>query len=436
MEKDIRDFRPNESIQINHRKFTFQERKTRPGKIHFQEGSQATVAKVKDKEGKLYALKVFKERYRKDAILERGNYLRKYANLPGMRAADNEIVDPSSAEYQQAIAKHSFLRYAILMPWMPSKPGTTWGALRSKQSSTRYQLPHETNSHRRAKNLAKVINGLSSKSIAHCDLCPNNTILDEDDKVYLIDLENYYHDTFPPPPWGCPAGQLGYRHKTIDSLTNKQYNPFADVFAGALLISEMLTWHDPRVRNISLNEMLFEQSELQTKSDAYQVVKQVLRETSRECETLFEVAWFSKKLDECPSASEWISALAGINSTGTEIPIGITNIHTVSRRKAGQFTASPTKNITKEVPTQPVNAISPHVSRRVNASQMRSQRHKQKVGQPAKPVSQQSSQKPIIQTTSNTSQPNAAGWLAGLGGVAIVIIFICFILSMLWLANQ
>lgn len=436
MEKEIRDFRPNESIQIKQRKYYFLERETRPGKTHFSDGTQATVAKMRDEDNNIYALKVFKARYRKDTILERGNYLRKYANLPGMQAANNEIIDPSSIEYEQAVAKYSFLQYAILMPWVPSKSGRTWSAFRSKQGLAHYSLPNKTNSLKRAKNLAKVINGLSSKSIAHCDLCPNNLAVDTDDKVYLVDLENYYHDKFSPPPWGCPAGQPGYRHKTIDSLKNKQYDPFADVFAGALLISEMLTWHDVRVRNISLDGSLFEQSELQTKSDSFKVVKQVLQETSKECETLFETAWFSKKLDGCPSASEWVSALEGISFTETEITTGITNVHATSRRRAGQFTESPTKSISKEAPTQPVNAISPHVSRRVNASQLQSQRNKQKVSQPAKPVSQQSSQKPIVQTTSNAPQPSATGWLAGFGGLLAILLFLCFIVAMLWLANQ
>lgn len=424
MEREIRDFQPNESIQIKHRKFYFLEREGRPGKTHFSDGSQATVAKMRDEDDNKYALKIFKPRFRNDVILERGNFLRKYANLPGMQAASNEIVDPSSSEYQQDIAKHSFLQYATLMPWVPSKSGTMWSALRSKQSLTRYPLPNKTKSLKRAKNLAKVINGLSTKTIAHCDLCPNNLAVDTDDKVYLVDLENFYHDTFSPPPWGCPGGQLGYRHKTIDSLKHKQYSPFADIFAGALLISEMLTWHDPRVRDISLDGSLFEQSELQIKSDKYQVVKRALRETSKECETLFETAWFSKKLDECPPATEWMTALDGITFTETETSISITNAHATSRRKAGQFSSPPAKSITKETPTQPVNTTSSHVSRRVNASQMQ---NKHKASQSAKQ---------IMKTTSNT-QPSSGGLLAGLSvGTVVFIIMICVILFFVWLGTQ
>ncbi len=424
MEKEIRDFQPNESIQIKHRKFYFLERDGRLGKTHFSDGSQATVAKMRGEDDNIYALKVFKPRFRNDVILERGNFLRKYANLPGMQAANNEIVDPSSSEYEQDIKKHSFLQYATLMPWVPSKSGTMWSALRSKQSLPRYPLPNKTKALKRAKNLAKVVDGLSTKSIAHCDLCPNNLAVDTNDKIYLVDLENFYHDTFSPPPWGCPGGQLGYRHKTIDSLKHKQYSPFADIFAGALLISEMLTWHDSRVRNISLDGSLFEQSGLQTKSDEYQIVKRVLRETSKECETLFETAWFSKKLDECPPATEWITALDGIILTEVETPINITNTHATSRRKAGQFSSSPTKSTTKETPTQPVVTTSPHVSRRVNASQIQSQRDKHKAN------------KPIMQTTSNT-QPTSGGLLAGLSaGTVLFIIMICVILFFIWLANQ
>ncbi len=437
MEREIRNFQPNESIQIKHREFYFLEREDRPGKTHFSDGGQATVAKMRGEDDNIYALKVFKPRFRNDVILERGNFLRKFANLPGMQAANNEIVDPSSSEYEQDVARHSFLQYATLMPWVPSKSGTMWSALRSKQSLSRYPLPNKTKSLKRAKNLAKVINGLSTKSIAHCDLCPNNLAVDVDDKIYLVDLENFYHDTFSPPPWGCPGGQLGYRHKTVDSLKNKQYSLFADAFAGALLISEMLIWHDSRVRNISLDGSLFEQSELQAQSDKYQVVKRVLREISKECATLFETAWFSEKLDECPPATEWLSALEGITFTEAEILTGATNVHTVSRRKAGQFTASPTKNITKESPTQPISAISPHVSRRLTAAQMQNQRHKQTVSQPAKPVSQQSSQKPIIQTTSNTQSSSVGGLLAGLSaGTVFIIMMICVILVFVWLAYQ
>lgn len=425
MEREIRDFQPNESIQIKHRKFYFLARENRPGKTHFSDGSQGTVAKLRGEDDNIYALKVFKPRFRNNVILERGNFLKKYANLPGMQAANNEIVDPSSSEYKPDIAKHSFLQYATLMPWVPNKSGTMWSALRSKQSFPHYPLPNKTKSLKRAKNLAKVVNGLSTRSIAHCDLCPNNLAVDSDDKIYLVDLENFYHNTFSPPPWGCPGGQLGYRHKTIDSLKHKQYNPFADIFAGALLISEILTWHDSRVRDISLDGSLFDQSELQTNSDKFQVVRQVLRETSKECATLFEAAWFSKKLDECPPAPEWLSVLEGITLIETEISTSTTNVHTISRRKAGQLSTSPAKNITKETPTQPIYVNSPHVSRRVNASQIQ---NKHRASQ---------STKPIIQTTSNTQPSSIGGLLAGLSaGTVFFIIMICVIFALILLANQ
>ena len=435
MEKDIRDFRPNESIEIYDKKYVFLERESRPGKIHIQEGSQANVVKVKDSSNNIYAIKIFKARFRKEDILERGEHLKKYAKLPGMQAANNEIVNPSSQEYKKTVEKYPFLQYAVIMPWLPQKSGTTWSALRSKQSTSRYPLPDRIHSHKRALQFAKVLNGLSRESIAHCDICPKNVVVDEDDKVYLIDLENYYHHSFSPPPWGSPAGQPGYRHKSIDELKNKQYTPSGDVFAGALLICEMLTWHDATVRNISLDEMLIQQSELQTKSGSYRVVKKSVGEMSSECETLFEAAWFSEKLEDCPPISNWANALENITLAGTEVHTSTTNIHAVSRRKVDRNTVSHAKDITQETSRITANTISPHINRRVSASQIQSQSTKRTTTQPAKPTPPPSYQKPIIQTTSNT-QPNTAGWLAGFGGVAAILIFICFIAAMIWLANQ
>ncbi len=145
--------------------------------------------------------------------------------------------------------------------------------------------------------------------------------------------------------------------------------------------------------------------------------------------------WFSEKLEDCPPISNWANAIENITLAGTEVHTSTTNIHAVSRRKVDRSTVSRAKDITQETSRITANTTSPHINRRVSPSQIQSQRTKRTTTQPAKPTPPPSYQKPIIQTTSNT-QPNTAGWLAGFGGIAAILIFICFIAAMIWLANQ
>ena len=426
MERDIRDFRPGEGIVINSHEYLFVERKTRPGKIHVQEGSQANVAKVKDGDnGHFYALKVFKASYRKKAILDRAKYLKQYAHLPGLKAANNEVVNPYSQEYELALKDYPFLQYSIIMPWVPSGIGTTWSALRSKQSISRYPLPTRLKSQKRALSLATVLHGIAAQSIVHCDLCPKNIVIGEDDNVYLIDLENFHHHDFPPPPWGSPGGQTGYRHKSIDVLINKQYSPFGDVFAGALLICELLTWHDPSVRGISLDESYFKQSDIQTHSKAYRMLKSSLREISVECETLFDIAWKSEKLEDCPNISQWANALEKIEEPVTEPQPSTINTHAISRRKVGRGINLPVQDISEAKVHQPA---SPHISRRINPSQLQSKKPAVRpVTQPTQKL-QSAGQKPIIHTTSSRPQSNSGNELAGIIAVVFVLIIVTLII--------
>ena len=112
-------------------------------------------------------------------------------------------------------------------------------------------------------------------------------------------------------------GTDGYRHlRNAVSL----WGPNADRFAGAILLSEILGWHDQSIRDTAGAEHYFDQAELHHPANTrYIFLKQILRQRSRILESFLERAWDSKRLSSCPSMQEWELAIQNISPGG--IPV-------------------------------------------------------------------------------------------------------------------
>jgi hypothetical protein len=125
----------------------------------------------------------------------------------------------------------------------------------------------------------------------------------------LLDLEGLYIPGVPPPPF-CSQGSPGYQHRNPGP--RGQWCPEGDRFAGAILLAEMLTWWNPSVRAQVADQAdtLFQPAEPQTNTSlCLQEVRKTLLSMHPHLLSLFDYAWVSYSLVECPDFASWYSTL-------------------------------------------------------------------------------------------------------------------------------
>jgi hypothetical protein len=124
--------------------------------------------------------------------------------------------------------------------------------------------------------------------------------------VALVDVEQMYGPSLNRPHL-LPGGSPGYAHRTApDGL----WSPEADRFAGAILIAEMLGWHDAQIRGRAWGESFFDPDEIAQDSDRYLALHASLERCwGVNAARLLERAWRSDVLAECPTFGGWLIAL-------------------------------------------------------------------------------------------------------------------------------
>lgn len=272
--------------------------------IYVIEGGEALIYQLRHVDsGILYALKVFKAAYRDEHINWIYMYLFRHAPLPGM-SLDYRICI-TRQRFSELIETFPELEYAVLMPWYED---STWSRMfLDQQACAQYTLVHARTL---ALATAQVLWGLESHHMAHTDIAGSNILFSADYKqVHLLDLENMYIPTMPPPK-KYSQGSPGYRHRGPGE--RGQWCPQGDRFAAAILLVEMLTWWEPRVRAHVPDEAetLFLPTELQvTGSPTWRIVREVLYGLGPSLLALFDQAWTSNSLFECPDLGTWTMAL-------------------------------------------------------------------------------------------------------------------------------
>lgn len=249
-----------------------------------------------------YALKIFNSPnislVRNTKNLKRNNV----HQLSGLVAAQRTVINPEENIYSQLIERHSGLEYSVLMPWVG---GYTWfEMLGANRGKTNFPIFDRETSLYFALQLARTLSSLEIRGYAHCDICSNNIILDfKNSSIQLIDLEDMYI------PGAVRSqefigGQDGYAHP--NRPLGHQWIKSGDRFGGGILISEILSWHDPRIREASDAESYYSPSELCKDSKKVDLMKTTLRRDGGEAlAKLFDKMWNSKTLDDCPSLREW-----------------------------------------------------------------------------------------------------------------------------------
>lgn len=268
-----------------------------------QEGRAAVVYQVVDETQTLWALKVFKPQYRVPALVQSAEQMGSYAELPGLQVCRRTILTATS--HRALLRQYPDLVYAVLMPWVE---GPTWAEV----IMTRAKLSSEQ-SLTLAQSLAGILTMMEERGLAHCDLSGSNLIIPyfaEErpaamPNVVLVDVEQLYAAGLQRPQ-NITSGSPGYGF----SLAEGVWQAEADRFAGAVLLAEMLTWCDERIRQAAWDEGYFEPKQLQRPCERQTLLATVLREQwGHEIALLFEQAWSSTSLTVCPTFAEWLVAL-------------------------------------------------------------------------------------------------------------------------------
>jgi len=262
-------------------------------------------------EGSKAALKVFKPRFRLPFLVSQADRMAPLAALPGLRACQRTVLTPF--RHADLLRQYPDLTYAVLMPWIE---GPTWFDI----LMDRKPLSPET-SLALAHSLAQVLARMEEQGIAHCDLSAPNVMLPllaGGTGVELVDLEGLYAPGMTRPQ-ELSSGSAGYAHR---QATGGLWGPEADRFAGAVLLAEMLGWCDPQVVQAAWGESYFAPQEMQQDTPRYHTLVAALeRRWGSNVARLFERAWRSDSLLDCPTFGEWMVALPLTPSTQPPSPL-------------------------------------------------------------------------------------------------------------------
>ena len=272
------------------------------------EGGEAFVYKLQHMGFKtFYALKMMKPGYRDAYTVKVAQCLAQYRTLPGLFLAQRSCL--TRENYPELIKRFPDLEYAVLFPWIE---GRTWAGLMSDPvASSLYTLADARNL---AQAMAYALWNLEAHSLAHTDIAGGNVVLGPDFKqVQLIDLESLYIDGAKLPKRRS-HGSPGYQHPQQDERGQCRLD--GDRFAGAILLAEMLTWWNPAVRAQTPDEAesLFSSRELQASDESirWRRVRRTLSQLGEPLLDLFDQAWYSASLEECPDFGTWSMAIASV----------------------------------------------------------------------------------------------------------------------------
>lgn len=292
-------FEPHDRIALDELELEFTKHPHAPGlaMAYCQEGRKAQVFQVRDlASGRLFALKVFQERFREPAQVSLAEKIAPFSHLPGISACERRVLTRQS--HPALVRNYPELEFSVVMPWVE---GQTWW-----EHITSGAEPSLAESVERAVDAALVLSAMEENGLAHCDISGGNVLI-AGNRIMLVDLEDMYSASLEP-PGACPAGTDGYQHRSARTAPRGQWHPAGDRFAGAILIAEMLVWHDRSIRKASADEQYFDKREMQTSCSRYKLLFEVLGQQGENVAKLFSRVWAAARLEHCPALSDWSAA--------------------------------------------------------------------------------------------------------------------------------
>lgn len=314
---------PGDGIVVNGTAYTVGQHPAAPGVAYAQAGRQGIVYQLLPVDGELHeakALKVFFPKFRIPAMVYQSEHMGNYREIPGLQVSSREVLTPE--RNGDLIAEYPDLLYAVIMPWIH---GCTWFDVISDQRNL-----GRSESLMLAKALAAIGSSMEQRGLAHCDLSAPNVMLpffsevklpEGAAAVELVDVEQMYSPKMDRPDV-LLAGSPGYAaHRTVHSGL---WSAYADRFAGAVIIAEMLGWSDPAIVNRAWGESYFDQHEMQTPCERYFLLKKSLGQRwGTRISDLFGRTWDSQDLSSCPTFGEWLIALSSLSEEEVmeEVPV-------------------------------------------------------------------------------------------------------------------
>lgn len=305
------DPQPDQRIHIGGSTYEFESMRLLPGDepvVYMIEGQEGFIYVLRDVDkGTLCVLKALKAAYRGPHSGQITVGLAQYRSIPGFYLCNRIcLVQPT---FDALITRYPALEYALVMPWLPWK---TWaGLIRSPQASAAYT--HST-ALDLARATARVLFEIEQRGCAHTDIAGGNIMYSPDFKqVQLLDLEGFYLPDLPRPA-RVSRGSPGYQHRKPGR--QGQWTYCGDRFAAAILLTEMLTWWYRPLREQTPDNAatLFLPEELQSPgSPRLKMVRDILQWWNPALVALFEQAWISPRLDDCPECMAWLSCLNAVN---------------------------------------------------------------------------------------------------------------------------
>jgi serine/threonine protein kinase len=291
-------FRPavHEELIINGTIYSVAPHPQSPNYPFAQEGGRATVYRL-DSPHASRALKVFKQLYRTSQVEITAARLSQYATLTGLGVCNREVLTPGK-DGTPPLSEPD-LEWSVLMPWVE---GSTW-----------YDILIETDDRKRnidittmrtvVQKFLNILLEMELNAVTHCDLSPGNILVRFwPPEVDLIDVEEICAAGVPMPEI-LPKGTPGYTHR---SASDGMWHPYADRFAGAILLCEMICWSDEYFRTQVHGDSFFDPDEMQEDTPRYQVMYRTLTQLGGvELAKLFEQCWFAQNLSETPAFWEW-----------------------------------------------------------------------------------------------------------------------------------
>jgi hypothetical protein len=269
-----------------------------------RDGRKARVYKAQRNEASV-AVKVFHRPYALPINIVTTAELVPYQPLDGLRVCDRQVIDLPEARRLGIPG----LAYAILMPWID---GDSWATIVQQ----RRQLD-QASCLALARRTATILAGLEARRLVHADVSGTNVFIANSGPqptVELIDVEDMYHPSFVDVP-NVPDGTPGYIHPANQGLGCR--TPGGDRFASAVLLAEMLVWHQSAIRASRNGDSYFDSRELCRPGPKYRLVRELLAAHSPTVAALFAQAWNSQELVACPTLAQWRDALAAAHPADT-----------------------------------------------------------------------------------------------------------------------
>lgn len=270
--------------------------------VYAIEGGEATVFRVQSEaDGTLRALKVPRAGLRSPGIAATAHLLTALKDTAGFALADRLCLAPTSHPF--LLKEYPELTYAVLMPWLDLP---SWNSIRHRRDLA---ITYADGLFL-ATATAQALWHLEARHMAHCDLAGSNVAVDlPHQRIELLDLEHVYAPQVALTKHTA-LGTRGYQHRTL--AQHDQWGETGDRFAGAVVLTEMLVWGDPLVRALVPQgaESLFQPAEVQMlETPIWREVRTSLWNHWPDALALFDAAWSSPTLADCPEMSAWATCL-------------------------------------------------------------------------------------------------------------------------------